>query len=565
MSVFLKGDTAPLAAPVRFEMARKRELGAFYTPANVAKILCDWAIRSSDEMILEPSFGGCSFLEASVRRLGEVGAEAALGIFGCDIDPGAFEALGKKVPQVTLDNFFLRDFLSLEPSDMPVSSFDEVIGNPPYVRYSKLDGSQQHKIKLWERANGIKLSRRSSLWVYFSFHALNFLKPGARMAWVLPVSLLSAKYAEELRDRFFKSFGRVAFFTLTERIFLSEGTEERALIVLADGFSVESVQAHITSLYVDDIDELGRAIADWDADVAEPVRCTGTRNFGIVSTAVATVLDRLKMESKVFLLGDTCDVGIGLVTGDSKFFVKSAKDWKNLGISNNYLQYIAPRSRFIEGLSIELDDELNHRNSNISCLALNSPLKPRATMLVNYLDTYSHAKRITNSTFAKRKCWYVFLEGRRPDAFFVFMTHNGPRIVLNSVSADSTNGLYRVKFKPPHISSRKLIALSLQTTYSQIEAERFGRPRGSGALKLEPSDCKNISVYLPEKQSSDIELAFHLVDSAMRAGNNSLARELADDFIFQESPNFREVLPLLRDALSIARKRRVRNKGLIHE
>ncbi|XVN14493.1 Eco57I restriction-modification methylase domain-containing protein [Pseudomonas corrugata] len=202
---------------------------------------------------------------------------------------------------------------------MPDGGMDSVIGNPPYVRYSKLDNAQKLQIKLWEKNNELRLSRRSSLWVYFTFHALNFLKPGARMAWVLPVSLLSAQYAEELRQRFFSRFDRLAFFTLTERIFLSEGTEERALIVLADGFRLEDGRAHITSSYVDNIEELDLAVASWDAKAEKPLECAGTRNFGVVPNSVAGTLESLKTQTHVSLLGDICSVGIGLVTGTQSF------------------------------------------------------------------------------------------------------------------------------------------------------------------------------------------------------------------------------------------------------
>ncbi|XVN14494.1 hypothetical protein QZH46_27735 [Pseudomonas corrugata] len=216
-------------------------------------------------------------------------------------------------------------------------------------------------------------------------------------------------------------------------------------------------------------------------------------------------------------------------------------------------------------MSIEKNDEAKHREADIACMALNAPVKPRASALVRYLNTYSPVKRISNSTFAKRKHWHIFLEGRKPDAFLVFMTHNGPRVVLNSTGADSTNGLYRVEFNDPSHDFQKLLAMSLLTTYSQLEAERIGRPRGSGALKLEPSDCKNIPIYLPPKSADEIDIAFGLVDCALRIGNDSLARELVDEFLFMDAPSFCEALPTLREALTIARKRRIRNKGFVHE
>ena len=50
---------------------RKKRLGAYYTPSEVTNILSNWAVRSGDDIILEPSFGGCNFLISALNRLKE--------------------------------------------------------------------------------------------------------------------------------------------------------------------------------------------------------------------------------------------------------------------------------------------------------------------------------------------------------------------------------------------------------------------------------------------------------------------------------------------------------------
>ena len=53
----------------------KNILGRYYTPEQATRILCLWAIRRSEEKVLEPSFGACGFLEAASNRLkGALGA-----------------------------------------------------------------------------------------------------------------------------------------------------------------------------------------------------------------------------------------------------------------------------------------------------------------------------------------------------------------------------------------------------------------------------------------------------------------------------------------------------------
>ena len=46
--------------------AEKKERGAYFTPQPVAQFLSDWAIRTPNDAILEPSCGEAVFLEAAV-------------------------------------------------------------------------------------------------------------------------------------------------------------------------------------------------------------------------------------------------------------------------------------------------------------------------------------------------------------------------------------------------------------------------------------------------------------------------------------------------------------------
>lgn len=541
-------------------LARKRELGAFYTPASVTKVLCDWAIQSSEDIILEPSFGGCNFLEASVSRMQELGEHSINNIYGCDIDPVAFNLLKEKIPTFDTGNFHLNDFLLMEPDSIPGGGVDAVIGNPPYVRYSKLDKAQQLVIHGWEEKYNLRLNRRASLWTYFSFHALTFLKVGGRIAWVLPVSYMTAQYASSLRNAFLKSFKRIAFFTLTERIFLSEGTEERALIVMADGYKQVSHEAHVTSGYLDSLDDLKLEVDKWSKCSREIVLGGGRSHFGMVSNEVDALISSLKLQKDVKLLGEIASVGIGVVSGNSKFFIKSYENWRKESIGLKHLTYIMPKSRYVTGLSITQSDKFIHKDLGVSCFALNAPSDTKSESVRRYLNTYSEAEIAKNATFAKRGCWYRFLDGKTPDAFMVFMTHMGPRIILNQAGANATNGMYRVNFETPYHDIKKLVLISLMTTFSQLEAERLGRARGSGALKLEPFDAKRIPVFLPQKNSEDVASIFDLIDNYMRMGAEKLARKTADDFIFSNMPDFEAELGRLESSLLTARRRRIRSK-----
>lgn len=378
------------------------------------------------------------------------------------------------------------------------------------------------------------------------------------MAWVLPISFMTAHYASSLRKTIFDSFRKVAVVTLTERVFVNEGTEERTLIVLAEGYG-EANDGNPNSIScLESVDELKAFVSRWQTGGAMEIE--GAASHGMVPGPAGHLLTSLELEPDVKRVGELADVQIGVVSGNSKFFIKNAEEWKAAGVSKAHLSYIVPRSRWLDGLTLGEADKKLHERSGVPCLALDSPSNPRAKTLLRYLKTYDKGAIATNATFSKRPDWYRFLDDKVPDALFVFMTHLGPRLVINSAKANATNSLYRIYLNPGQKRQVKLLAISLQTTFTQLAAEKLGRILGSGGLKLEPSEVKRLPVLLPEKSNEEVYEAFVAIDKLIRQGNAEAARKLADVFIFSAKERFKEAIPLLEASLETARRRRIRSR-----
>lgn len=72
---------------------RRKELGAFYTPPQLVTALTDWAVRSSEDRILEPAAGEAVFLVSALRRLRTLGAtNPGSKVLGAEIDRQAWWA-----------------------------------------------------------------------------------------------------------------------------------------------------------------------------------------------------------------------------------------------------------------------------------------------------------------------------------------------------------------------------------------------------------------------------------------------------------------------------------------
>src|SRR4051812_10570394 len=68
--------------------SRRKDLGAFYTNREIAQFLVQWAVRDSNDKVLDPSFGGGVFLKAAAEKILECGGISAKQIYGIEIDKG---------------------------------------------------------------------------------------------------------------------------------------------------------------------------------------------------------------------------------------------------------------------------------------------------------------------------------------------------------------------------------------------------------------------------------------------------------------------------------------------
>jgi type I restriction-modification system DNA methylase subunit len=145
----------------------RHQLGQFYTPPSVARLITRWSIRSGDDRVLDGGCGSGTFLIEAYKRLlllkynKEYGRcypscgedynehqEILNRLYGVDINAFATQLtslhlmlMEPRCPFSSL-NVEARDFFSLfsESLEKTDSSgkFDAVIGNPPYTRWTEI-------------------------------------------------------------------------------------------------------------------------------------------------------------------------------------------------------------------------------------------------------------------------------------------------------------------------------------------------------------------------------------------------------------------------------------------
>lgn len=200
--------------------------GQFFTPEPVADALVGWALDATGECrprVLDPAVGTGTFLLAALQRIRGSDHEPAAALdrlVGVDVDAAALHLCGLRLAAAAgvaaPDGLGLHrgSFFDCGPpdgADHPVAldPVDAVVGNPPYVRAEDLRPDADHfrrhlaafgppgETPLVDGADA--LSRRSDAYVYFVTHATRFLRPGGRLAMVLPTKWLMSDYGEGLR------------------------------------------------------------------------------------------------------------------------------------------------------------------------------------------------------------------------------------------------------------------------------------------------------------------------------------------------------------------------------
>lgn len=194
---------------------RRRALSAYFTPPALTTATLD-AIRPylevGDTTILDPACGGGSFLVPTARRLIDMhiaeGASVARAcafatgqLQGIEVDPGLAALSAQLLGRMILREYGVEHDTTemVRCADTLRTSLDQrydlIIGNPPYSKLFRSGVDQ-----LTEAAGQADLGGHTNLYSLFVIKALDWLKPGGGLAFVLPTSFVAGPYFAGLRQ-----------------------------------------------------------------------------------------------------------------------------------------------------------------------------------------------------------------------------------------------------------------------------------------------------------------------------------------------------------------------------
>ena len=495
--------------------------GGYYTSVELAAWLCDWAVREETDRVLEPSCGDGVFLEETVKRFAKMSngmSSIGVQLQGIEIIESeaevARERLRPHFGSDSLDVIHTGDFFQWWQQNR-AHDFDAVVGNPPFIRYQNFPEEFRGPAFDIMVQLGLKPNRLTNIWVPFVVASTASLRPGGRLALILPAELLQVTYAGQLREFLAQSFSTIDIVACNELFF--NRAEQEVILVLADGFRGFRSRDDVCRITMTEFDTV-RDIVRRPPSFVLASRQTKTifhdseKWLKYLLTPGEIQLMRELRESPEFTsLSTHASVDVGVVTGRNSFFVLTTQQIEDMGIAE-YTIPLVSRSKQLRGVCIGKREwaQLAAAGDRVHLLHL-APFtdSPMEKSLEDYLRMGEADGVHEGYKCSIRSPWYAVPSVWEPRGFLLRQIYDFPRIVLNDARATSTDTIHRLNCSA---DPSRLVSNSY-TYLTGASAEIEGRSYGGGVLELEPTEAERLLIPTELAEALPIETCDDLVRS----------------------------------------------------
>lgn len=478
--------------------------GGYYTPLDLASFIARWIAEIKPTQVLEPSCGDGAFFQA----MADVGAFSEAAITGFEIDDDEAEKAARRVKQLRLNRAEVRseDFLAWAIENMAEGGerFDAVVGNPPFVRYQFLPPEFQVRAAAIFDDIGLKFTKHTNAWVPFILGSMSLLRPGGRLAMVVPAEIIHVTHAQSLRSYLGRECRRLVIIDPEELWF--DGTLQGAVILMAEKRSGPQQTAEgLGMVPVRGRDFLRRSPAEL---FAEPQSINGKTVAGkwtraLLDLETRELFDELEAHSEVHRFDDIARVDVGIVTGANKFFLVSDATVEAYGLSK-YAHPMFGRSEHCPGI---IYDQRQHaanaeKGSPTNFLWFDDADSEMPLRARQYIERGELEKLHTRYKCRIRAPWYKVPSVYSTEVGMLKRCHDTPRLILNRLGAYTTDTAYRVRTRG--VEGERLVGCFINPL-TALSAELEGRHYGGGVLELIPSEIERLLIPLPARLNLDLE------------------------------------------------------------
>ena len=483
--------------------------GGYYTPEDLAGFLTRWVAGANPEYILEPSCGDGVFFNKIASHMGNPKVTA----FDIDYEE-AKKALEKATSSgLTQTKVEAKDFLgwALDAIKDKVR-FDAVVGNPPFIRYQFLPPLFQGRAKSIFDILDCRFTKHTNAWVPFVMASFALLRPGGRLAMVVPAEIIHVMHARSLRAYLGKNARRVVIVDPEELWF--SGTLQGAVLLLAEKRQGAGDRAEGLGIYP----VRGREFVNSDTETvfATPSPINGKTVEGkwtraLLDPPTRSVLERVAGLESVRRFDEVAQVDVGIVTGANKFFLVEDKTVRQFGLER-WTHPMFGRSEHCPGV---IYDEAQHRSNAAkgnptNFLWFKGDGVEESPGAKSYIERGETLELHTRYKCRVRKPWYVVPSVYTTEVGMLKRSHDTPRLILNELGAYTTDTAYRIRVKE---GTAKQLVYSFVNPLTALSAELEGRHYGGGVLELVPSEIERLLIPTPLRIETDVNSLDRLIRS----------------------------------------------------
>ncbi|HKP86890.1 MAG TPA: N-6 DNA methylase [Blastocatellia bacterium] len=471
--------------------------GGYYTDPGIAHFLTRWVFEIEPERLLEPSCGDGVFISAAQS----ISAPRKCFFLGIEKDPGEAHKASRKARALKhmSAEILPQDFLSwgLSNIDGPLN-FDAVLGNPPFIRYQYLDDAQQSLMEKVFELYDLPFTKHTNAWVPFVILSVAHLRPGGRLAMVVPSEILHVLHAQSLRTFLASQCSKILLMDPVELWF--EKTLQGVVLLLAEKkASASSAQRGVAiitvkdKLFLKDAPEKYFSIADYIN--GEVVR--GKWMPALLTGGERELLTDLSERENVFRFKEVADVDVGIVTGANKFFLVTDEVVNEYKLSR-WAYPMFGRSGHAPGVIYDQETHDANRRSGLPTNFLWFGAKGLSSFPESVRDYILKGER--EGLPSRYKCrirtpWYNVPSVYSSPVGMLKRCHDYPRLILNRANALTTDTAYRIRVKA--VDPERLVC-SFVNSLTALSAELEGRHYGGGVLEMVPSEIEKLLVPMPE-------------------------------------------------------------------
>lgn len=470
---------------------RLRDKGQFWTPSWVAQAMVTYAAQGM-EGVFDPGVGRGAFARAT-EDVAELDGRS-LAFAGSEVDSEILASLRQEEPDsVWLGKVRREDFMRRKSFPKGLG----VVANPPYIRHHRLGSERKAELRalLAKEAPDLRLDGRAGLHVYFLIHALALLRPGGRLAFIVPADVAEGVFSQALWAWIGQHYALDAVWRFAPEATPFVGVDTNPLVLCLRAAPPEKNFVQATIHRPD-----GLALRAWVASGYPP-----RRSAAITARSVPLALaleqgvgrDPALVPVDEVRLGDLVKIIRGIATGDNDFFFMTAAQATERQLPTHVLVRSVGRTRDVPSDTLTAADldvlEAKGRPTWLLNLDRQVPVAD-ATAIEAYL-TQGVAKGLPQRALvSQRNPWYRMEKREAPPWLFAYLGRRDTRFIRNLAGVVPLTGFLCVY---PRLSDPDFLAAlgrALNDPRTLQDLARVGKTYGGGAVKVEPRGLERLPI-----------------------------------------------------------------------